>query len=71
MGIILSHRCLVDHPGQHARSGAPALNHPPPVTAAKEGGGGGVGRMSFPITPPPRQSNFLPAQSSPCSLAQG
>ena len=60
VGIILSHRCWVDPPPRHGRSGTPALNPPPPVTAAKEGGGGGgLGKWAS-VSPPARRAIFFP-----------
>ena len=59
VSIILSHRCWVDPPPRHGRSGTPALN--PPSRHRGQGGGGGLGKWAS-VSPPPPQSNFLPAQ---------
>ena len=48
-------------PPRHGRSGTPALNPPLPSRRPRREGGG-VGKMAFHVTPPPPQSNFLPAQ---------
>ena len=61
MGIILSHRCWVDSPPpRHGRSGAPTLNPPLPSRRPRREGGG-LGKWVS-VSPPPPQSNFLPAQ---------
>ena len=58
VGIILSHGCWVDPPPRHGRSDTPALNPPLPSRRPRRGG---VGKMGLRVTPPPPQSNFLPA----------
>ena len=58
VGINLSHRCWVDPPPRHGRSGAPALNPPLPSQWPRREGGG-LGKWASVSSPP--QSNFLPA----------
>ena len=64
VGIILSHRCWVDPPPRHSRSGTPALN--PPSRHGGQGGGRGGwenGLPCHPPPPPPRRAIFFPPNS--------
>ena len=61
VGINLSHRCWVDPPPRHGRSGTPALNSPLPSRRPRREGRG-VGKIGFRVAPPPQGSAGETAQ---------
>ena len=61
MGIILSHRCWVDPPPPARQVGHPRPE--PPLPSRRPRTGRGLGKWAS-VSPPPPQSNFLPALGS-------